>query len=72
MSVVVDSSVLVDPLVDSGPDGLWVEDVLSSGLLVAPEPARVEATNILRRLELAKRPTTAEGVACRFLTPGGA
>lgn len=64
MSVVVDSSVLVAALVDSGPDGLWAEEVLSaSGALLAPELARVEATNILRRLELAKRLTTAEANA---------
>lgn len=54
---------LVAALVDSGPDGLWAEKVLSSGLLVAPELARVEATNILRCLELAKRLTTAEANA---------
>lgn len=63
MSVVVDSSVLVAALVDSGPDGVWAEQVLASNLLVAPALASVEATNILRRLELAKRLTTAEANA---------
>ena len=63
MSVVVDSSVLVAALVDTGPNGTWAEEVLSSGSLHAPELARVEATNILRRLELAKQLTTPEANA---------
>lgn len=63
MSVVVDSSVLVAALADAGPDGVWAELVLSRGSLHAPELARVEATNILRRLELAKQLTTAEANA---------
>ena len=63
MSVVVDSSVLVAALADSGPNGVWAEEVLSHGSLHAPELARVEATNILRRLELAKQLTTAEANA---------
>ena len=49
MSVVVDSSVLVAALVDTGPNGTWAEGVLAHGLLHAPELARVEATNVLRR-----------------------
>ncbi len=63
MSVVVDSSVLVAALVDTGPNGTWAEEVLARGSLQAPELARVEATNILRRLELAKQLTTAEASA---------
>jgi len=63
VSVVVDSSVLVAALVDSGPNGIWAEEVLSRGSLLAPELARVEATNILRRLELAKQLTTPEANA---------
>jgi predicted nucleic acid-binding protein len=63
LSVVVDSSVLVAALADAGPDGVWAELVLSRGSLHAPELARVEATNILRRLELAKQLTTAEANA---------
>ena len=68
MSVVVDSSVLVAALVDAGPSGIWAEEVLSRGSLHAPELAKVEATNILRRLELAKQLTTAEAnAACEDL-----
>src|SRR5258708_29321064 len=58
--MVVDSSVLVAALVDTGPHGVWAEDVLAKGSLHAPELARAEATNILRRLERAKLITTPE------------
>jgi len=63
LSVVVDSSVLVAALVDTGANGTWAEEVLAGGSLHAPELARVEATNILRRLELAKQLTTSEANA---------
>jgi predicted nucleic acid-binding protein len=63
VSVVVDSSVLVAALVDSGSRGTWAEDVLANGPLHAPELARAEATNILRRLEMAKQITTPEANA---------
>lgn len=55
MSLVVDSSVLVAALVDSGPTGTWAEQVLAGGTLCAPELAKVEAMNIIRRLERAKQ-----------------
>jgi predicted nucleic acid-binding protein len=60
LSTVVDASVLVAALVDTGPHGVWAEDVLGRGSLHAPELARAEATNILRRLERAKLITTPE------------
>lgn len=63
MSVVVDSSVLIAALVDSGSRGAWAEGVLASGSLHAPELVRAEATNVLRRLERAKHITTAEANA---------
>jgi len=63
VSVVVDSSVLIAALLDSGPQGAWAEGVLASGALHAPELVRAEATNILRRLERAKHVTTAEANA---------
>jgi len=65
LSAVVDSSVLVAALVDSGPHGTWAEEVLLSGSLHAPELAPAEATNILRRLELAKLITTPEANAAQ-------
>ena len=63
MSTVVDASVLVAALVDSGPHGEWAEGVIAAGSPHAPELARVEAANILRRLERAKELTTAEANA---------
>ena len=63
MSIVVDSSVLVAALVDTGPHGTWAEQVIENGALYAPELLRVEATNVLRRLERAKEITTPEANA---------
>jgi predicted nucleic acid-binding protein len=57
--------VVIAALIDSGPLGLWAEEVLAGGLLQAPELVRVEATNILRRLERAKRITTPEANAAQ-------
>lgn len=54
---------LVAALVDAGAYGTWAEEILARGSLHAPELARVEATNILRRLELAKQITTQEANA---------
>jgi predicted nucleic acid-binding protein len=65
LSTVVDSSVLVAALVDTGPHGAWAETVLAAGSLYAPELARAEATNIFRRLERAKLITTPEANAAR-------
>lgn len=65
MSTVVDASILIAALVDAGAHGEWAEDVLSAGSLHAPELARVEATNILRRLERAKQISTAEANAAQ-------
>lgn len=53
MTVVVDSSVLVSALVDLGRAGQWAEAAIAEGSLIAPELALVEASNILRRLEIA-------------------
>jgi predicted nucleic acid-binding protein len=51
LNAVVDASVLVAALVDSGPPGEWAEGILAGGSLHAPELARVEAANLLRKLE---------------------
>jgi predicted nucleic acid-binding protein len=63
LSAVIDASVLVAALVDSGPHGEWAEGIIAVGSLHAPELARAEAANILRRLERAKTITTAEANA---------
>ncbi len=53
MSIVVDASVLVVALSDSGPEGQWADQLIQSETLSAPLLVQVETTNILRRLELA-------------------
>jgi predicted nucleic acid-binding protein len=60
VSVVVDSSVVVAALVDVGRHGTWAEQILTSGILLAPELVRAEATSTLRRLERARRIGTRE------------
>lgn len=65
MSTVVDASVLVAAVVDTGPHGAWAETVLAGGSLYAPELALAEATNVFRRLERAKLITTPEANAAR-------
>ena len=51
--VVVDASVVVAGLVDSGPDGQWAERVFASGALAAPHLLPAEVANVLRRAALA-------------------
>jgi predicted nucleic acid-binding protein len=65
LSTVIDSSVVVAALVDSGPHGDWAEEVIAGALLQAPESVRAEATNIFRRLERAKLITTPEANAAQ-------
>lgn len=50
MTIVVDASVVVALLVDSGGDGRWAESVIDGERLVAPHLLPVEVTNVLRRL----------------------
>ena len=49
MTLVVDASLLVAALVDSGPDGVWAEEVLGSEPLAAPHLMPVEVATVLRR-----------------------
>jgi len=68
VSAVVDASLLVAALSDAGAEGRWAEDVVRAGNLIAPHLALVEATNILRRLELKGRLGRMEaGAAARDL-----
>jgi predicted nucleic acid-binding protein len=60
VSVVVDSSVIIAGLIDTGPDGVWAEEVIDDQVLYAPELVRVEVMSVLRRLECAEQITTAE------------
>ena len=65
---VLDASALVAALVNSGPDGRWAEGMLEDSTPTAPQLALVEATNILRRLEIAGEITALEaGMAQRDL-----
>jgi len=57
VTAVVDASVLVAAVVDAGPAGIWAERLLDKSPVAAPHLVLAEATNILRRLELAKRMT---------------
>jgi predicted nucleic acid-binding protein len=63
LSVVVDSSVVVAALVDTGDNGAWAEKILEQDDLYAPELLRVEASNVLRRLERGKEITEQEANA---------
>jgi len=49
VTVVVDASVVVAALVDSGPDGQWAEQVLTADTMAAPHLMPVEVANVLRR-----------------------
>jgi predicted nucleic acid-binding protein len=49
--MVVDASILVSGIADAGRPGIWCEEILSSGDLVAPELVLAETFNIFRRLE---------------------
>lgn len=52
MTLVIEASLTVAALVDSGADGRWAEGLLTSDSLAAPHLLMVEAANILRRSAL--------------------
>ena len=49
MTLVVDASLVVAALIDSGTDGRWADSMLESDALVAPHLLPVEVANVLRR-----------------------
>jgi predicted nucleic acid-binding protein len=51
---VIDASLVVAALVDTGSDGRWAESELNGGPLAAPHLLLVEVANILRRAVRAK------------------
>ncbi len=53
MTLVVDASVVVAALVDTGAAGAWAEELLSAGDLAAPHLLPVEVASALRRATLA-------------------
>jgi len=63
LSAVVDASLLVAALVDSGAAGRWAENVLAAGPIHAPELVRAESANVLRRLERNRQLTAAAASA---------
>ena len=63
MTTVVDASVVVAALADSGPEGSWAESMIAEGSLIGPELVLVEASNVLRRLELSGQLSIAEATA---------
>lgn len=63
MTFVVDASLLVAALVDSGPAGRWAESIVERGSLVAPELVLVETANVLRRLERARQISSLEATS---------
>lgn len=65
MSVVIDSSAVVAALIDTGSDGIWAEQIVEEHELYAPNLVRVEAMNVLRRLELTKQIAAPEAHAAR-------
>jgi predicted nucleic acid-binding protein len=65
VSSVVDASVLVAATIDAGPGGTHAERVLAEGDIVAPHLVLVEATNILRRLEITRQLTRLEATAAQ-------
>jgi predicted nucleic acid-binding protein len=53
VTLVVDASMVVAGLTDSGTGGLWAESLLAGETLAAPHLMTVQAANILRRASLA-------------------
>lgn len=53
MTTVVDSSVVVEALVGTGPVAAWAEGELARGPLVAPHSMPAEVHSVVRRLTLA-------------------
>jgi len=49
VTIILDSSVAIAALIDSGPVGEWAESILGSGALAAPHLMPAEVANILRR-----------------------
>lgn len=59
MTIVLDSSLVVSALTDTGAEGTWSETVLTRHPLAAPHLLHAEVTNVLRRLSAAGEITEA-------------
>ena len=62
-SVVIDASVLVAAVLDTGPGGDWARGLITRRHLLAPQLAPVEAGNVVRRAELARDISNPEAAA---------
>ena len=62
-SVVVDASVLVAAVLDTGFPGDWARNLLARERLFAPQLAPIEAGHVLRRAELSRRISSPEATA---------
>ena len=62
-AVVVDASVLVAGVMNTGAYGDWARGVTAEKHLLAPQLAPIEAGNVLRRAELARRISSPEATA---------
>jgi len=60
---VVDASVVVAALVETGPVGSWAEAAVVEGPLAGPEFVLTETSNILRRMERSGRISTPQATA---------
>ena len=60
MTLVIDSSTLLDALTGTDRTGAWAEAMLDDPHLAVPEFAFAETSNLLRRMELLKRLSRAE------------
>jgi predicted nucleic acid-binding protein len=65
MSVVIDASILVAAATDTGAAGTFADRLLETDDVVAPHLVLVEATNVVRRLEMAKELTRLEAATAR-------
>ena len=61
--VVVDASVLVAAIMDTGAHGDWARTVIAERHLLAPQLAPIEAGNVLRRAELAGQISSPQATA---------
>lgn len=72
MTLVLDASVAVAALIDTGDRGRWARGAVSQGHLVAPHLLPAEVSNTLRRLALAGTiDASSAGAALRDLTDLG-
>ena len=68
MTAIIDASVLVAALADSGPTGVWSGSGSAAKILIGPELVLVETSHILRRLERTGELSRLEATtACRGL-----